>query len=241
METLTNGAKFMAAFNDVEAHLRKSVGCDNYEPFSSLRNKARGAKITTLRQDDWLEAFGNLRNSISHGRYEQGRPMADPVDSVVTHMELMRDVIIKPPTVGNIVRGQQAIEFSLNEPLSTALRYVKENSYSQFPIRNQGRFVGLLTTNAIARWLAHQMDLNGGMAESQSVGEVLRHVEPDEHAKLLSRDSLVAKALELFSPLDSNVLGCTAILVTHNGHPTEKTLGLITHADIPKCVRQTLG
>lgn len=241
MDTMTNGTRFMAAFNDVENHLRKAVGNGRYEPFSDLRRKARNAKVTTAKQDEWLAAFGNLRNAISHGRYEQGRPMADPVDSVVKGMETLRDALIQPPTVGDMIRGRQAVEFPIDEPLSTALRYVREHSYSQFPVRDQGQFVGLLTTNAIARWLAHQMDLHGGMAESEPVGEVLKHAEPDEQAVLLGRDSWVVEALELLSPPDPSVPGCTAIVVTHNGRPTDKTLGLITHADIPDCVRRTLG
>lgn len=241
METMTNGTRFMAAFNDVEDHLLKAVGNGHYVPFSDLRRKARNAKITTAKQDEWLAAFGNLRNAISHGRYDNGRPLADPVDSVVTRMETLREAIIQPPTVGDVVRGQQAVEFPSDEPLSTALRYVREHSYSQFPIRDQGQFVGLLTTNAIARWLAHQMDLHGGMAESESVGEVLEHAEADEQAVLLGRDSWLVEALERLSPPDPSVAGCTAVVVTQNGRPTEKTLGLITHADIPDCVRRTLG
>jgi predicted transcriptional regulator len=235
METMTNGTKFMAAFNDVEHHLRKVVGNGEYERFSNLRRMARDAKITTAKQDEQLGAFGNLRNAISHGRYEQGRPMADPVDSVAKDMEALREAIIQPPTVGDVICGRQAVEFSIDEPLSTALRYVLEHSYSQFPIRDQGQFVVLLTTNAIARWLAHQMDLHGGMAESEAVGEVLRHVEADEQAVLLARDSRLVEALERLSPPDPSVPGCTAVVVTHNGRPTDKTLGLITHADILDC------
>lgn len=241
METMTNGTRFMSAFNDVENHLRETLGNGDYERFSDLRRKARDAKITTAQQDKWLAALGNLRNAISHGRYEQGRPMADPVDSVVARMETLRAAIIQPPTVGDVVCGQKAVEFPIDEPLSTALRYVREHSYSQFPIRDQGDFVGLLTTNAIARWLAHQMDLHGGMAESEPVGEVLKHIEADEQAVLLSRDSRLVEALEQLSPPDPSVPGCTAVVVTHNGQSSDKTLGLITHADIPDCVRRILG
>lgn len=244
MDTLTNGSRFLAAFNDVENHLRDALGhrgARQHESFVELRRKARQAKMTTAEQDKWLETLGKLRNAIVHGRFDQGRPLADPVTSVVERMEALRDVLLKPPTVAEVIRDQEPVEFQTTHPLSEALRFIRECSYSQFPIREGERFVGLLTTNAIARWLAHQMDWHGGLAESELIAEVLKHRESTEKAVLVGRNSLLSQAMERLSPSDPSALACTAIVVTQNGRPHEKTLGLITHADVPDCVRQLQG
>jgi predicted transcriptional regulator len=241
MDTLTNGSRFLAAFNDVENHLRDAFGhrdARHHESFVELRRKARQANMTTTEQDKWLETLGKLRNAIVHGRFDKGRPLADPVTSVVERMEALRDVLLTPPTVAEVIQGQEPVEFQITHPLSEALRFVRECSYSQFPLREGERFVGLLSTNAIARWLAHQMDRHGGMAESELIAEVLKHRETTEQALLVGQDCLLTAALERLSPSDPSVLACTAIGVTQNGHPHEETLGLITHADVPDCVRR---
>jgi len=48
------------------------------------------------------------------------------------------------------------------EPISDVLEHVRRFDYSQIPVYDDTRYVGILTTNAIARWLAHQLALNQG-------------------------------------------------------------------------------
>jgi len=47
------------------------------------------------------------------------------------------------------------------------LGHVVRFDYSQVPVHGDTDHVSLLTTNAIARWLAHQLELNQGLAEEE--------------------------------------------------------------------------
>ena len=134
-------------------------------------------------QRDALLAFASLRNAISHGRFYDGRPIAEPVQAVVTESTL-RGQITAPPKALAILGSRNACIAGPQEPVSAVLEYVSRFDYSQVPVYDGTRYIGILTTNAIARWLAHQLTLNQGLAEGESVDRVLAFAEPHERAKL---------------------------------------------------------
>lgn len=84
------------------------------------------------------------------------------------------------------------------------------------------RYIGILTTNAIARWLAHQMTLNQGLAEGEPVDRALAFAEPHERAKLVGRSITAAEAIGQLTHGGEGRTPVTALIVTETGRATEQ-------------------
>ena len=135
MATPSAGTRFMIAFNDIEDHFRKTLGADSHVEFIQLaRNYADRARLTRPQRDA-LVTFAALRNAISHGRYYDGRPIAEPVEEVVAQIEHLRDQIKRPPTALGVLGAMQVQTVGPGDPISAALDFVQQFDYSQLPVR----------------------------------------------------------------------------------------------------------
>jgi predicted transcriptional regulator len=175
-----------------------------------------------------------LRNAISHARYYDGRPIAEPVLAVVEEIERLRDQIISPPKALAILEGRQACISGPQDPIGAALEYVGSFDYSQIPIYDDTGYVGILTTNAIARWLARQLIHNQGLAEGEPIDRVLAFAEPHERAKLVRRDITAAEAIEQLTHGGERRTAVTALIVTNSGKETDTPIRIITGSDLPE-------
>jgi CBS domain-containing protein len=168
-----------------------------HEPFAALLPRFVDKKRLPRHQRDALAGFASLRNAIAHGRYYDGQAIANPVEHVVVQIERLRDQIKSPPRA---LTGHPVPTVSIarpSDPLSVILSKVREHGYSQLPVYDDSdRYVGLLTTNAIASWLASQFEDHGiGLGEDKPISDVLPFVEPHEIALHVGREITAAEAI----------------------------------------------
>lgn len=117
------------------------------------------------------------------------------------------------------------------------LQHVQGLDYSQFPVYDHSAYVGLLTTNTIARWLAAQLSSSGGLAEAESVGQVLAFAEPHERARHVPRTITAADAVFQLSSEGRTGRTVTALIITERGQPAEKPLALVVDDDLPALLK----
>ncbi|MBQ1028487.1 CBS domain-containing protein [Micromonospora sp. C97] len=232
MTITTAGARFLAAFNDIENHFRSTLRADVAVGFAQLIRDYGQRRTLSQQQRNALVAFASLRNAISHGTYYGGRPIADPVETVVQEIEHLRQQIVEPPLALTVLKSGKVCAVRPDDPISIALEHVRAFGYSQLPVYDDG-YVGVLTTNAIARWLADQMTRNTGMAEEEPVRQVLRFAEPGEGAVLVPRAITVVEAIDLLSQSCLAGQQSMALIITQNGRRTDKPLRLVVPFDLP--------
>ncbi|PYC65478.1 hypothetical protein C7C45_28540 [Micromonospora arborensis] len=228
----TAGARFLAAFNDIEKHFRSTLRADVAVGFAQLIRDYGQRRPLSHHQKNALVAFASLRNAISHGTYYGGRPIADPVEVVVQEIEHLRQQIIEPPLALTVLKSGNVCRVHPDDPISIALEHVRAFGYSQLPVYDDA-YVGVLTTNAIARWLADQLVKNTGIAEEEPVRQVLSFAEPGEDAALVPRAITVVEAIDRLSR--SRLAGQlnTTLIITQNGMRTDKPLRLVVPFDLP--------
>lgn len=232
--THSRGTRFIAAFNDIEDHFRSSLRADEHVEFIQLARDYADRRRLPRSQRDALAAFAALRNAISHGRYYGGRPIAEPIEDVVHQIEGLRDQLMRPPTALGVLGPREVKTVQPGDPIGVALEYVRTHEYSQLPVYSSEHiYQGLLTTNAIARWLADQLTTTGGLAESQPVQQVLRFVEPHEAGQLRPRSITVLDALHELTRGGQDGTPLTALIITANGRDNEAPLGMVVAADMP--------
>lgn len=234
--TPTRGARFLAAFNDLERHFGAALDIHEFESFKRLARRYADHRRLPQEHRDALEVFGNLRNAISHGRYYGGEPIAEPVTDLVEQIEALRDLLLSPPLALEVVGNNNVHAVSPDDPISVALDSVSRFDFSQLPVYRDTHayaYEALLTTNAIARWLAEQLREKGAGSVDAPVREVLRFAEVHEQATLVPRTITSFEAADLLHG-HGEKQPVRALIITRDGRPTDRPLAVIVAYDLSR-------
>lgn len=223
---------FLDAFSDIEKVLRSKAGSGVERPFGALVGELSRTETLVRQHASALRAFASLRNAISHERYRQGLPIAIPNPELVEAIERIRDQFANPPKIGALVQGRGPVQTVAPEDgVWGALRSMTAKSHSQSLVYGKDGYAGLLTTNSIARWVASQANVDGSvLMDEGAVADVLEHAEGFETASFVARDRLVTDVVEMFN---DTATAPVAVVVTHNGKPSERPLGIVVVHDLP--------
>ncbi|HYF76880.1 MAG TPA: CBS domain-containing protein [Symbiobacteriaceae bacterium] len=226
-----NSDRYLAAFNRIEAHLRKLLG--KAEGFSRLVTEAALSRNEVRPFREELLEFADLRNAIVHKRKQTDFVIAEPHPEVVRRIEYICEAISNPVKV--IPLFQRKVEvLQANDSLTKPLDLMRTRDISQFPVFEEGQLLGLLSERCIARWLAHCTNVDLVILSETPVKAVLRYEESGGHNfALISRSENVFGACERFTAGPQRQLPqMDALLITHSGKPGEALLGIITAWDM---------
>ncbi len=234
----SSGARFMAAFNDIERHIKRSLygGQDGAPGFRRAVDEfvKKRPKELRPRQRESLLTFADLRNTLVHNPYFDGKPIAEPSEEVTEAIERLRDELLRPATVLNILRGKKPELVHPYTPVGETLLLMYANDYSQMPVYDGNTYVGLLTTNTVARWVADQMRQHEGLAEDAPVEAVLSFAEGDEQVFHVPRTLSVAETLWRFATSAEAGKPVTALIITETGKQNETPLGIVVAENLAR-------
>ncbi|WP_165165133.1 CBS domain-containing protein [Corynebacterium qintianiae] len=226
---------FLAAFNDIEAFLRDVLNAKKSDGFTWMANLAAKKGHISRDQADDLKEYAELRNAISHGAYRDLRPIAEPLPETVSEIERIRDSLLSPALAMDVVGPQKVVTFEPGDDIHEPLAVIRDTDISQFPVYDGGECVGLLTTNAIARWVSADLGADDKL-DAKTVGEALQYAETQDQAVFLPRQASAASAVEaLTTPLGDGALPRLAIITEH-GKPSQRPLAVVTASNIPELV-----
>ena len=224
--------RFEAAYNRIDHALAELVG---ESPSLRRRTFASRVRIAIHRRrqfsrfaDDLFE-IGELRNALIHNRRGDDDYIAVPSEQTVLEIERIEQAMFSPPRV--IPKfACSVVSLQADQTLGDVFKLVRDDGHSRYPVYDNGGFIGLLTSNGIARWLARQ-GANGTFSidlDRVLVGDVLQADHRRNAVAFLARDSSIDEADQLF--IDQPNL--EAILITEHGKASQKPLGLISAGDI---------
>lgn len=231
--------QFLAAYNDIEQYLKgvvyggREAGNPGFKD-TLTRFLNKHPRRLTRSQADTLDALSKVRNLMAHSSYFEGRLPVDPTEAAVRIIQGIRDHLISPATAMGVLGARAPLSITPEMTVREALRVMHEHDFSQVPVYSEARYVGLLTNNAIARWIGSQMEEHGGLAEDAPSSAVLPFAEEVDRVEVVPRDVSALEAVGMFA--DAALAGSplTALLVTHSGKLTEKPISIIVAADLPR-------
>jgi hypothetical protein len=147
----SNGDRFEAAYNKIDALLRKKVGQRSASFSSIVIDAAKKDAAVRAYKDDLLE-YGDLRNAIVHDRGKAPVLLADPREEFVMRIEEIWDRLSRPRTLRSLARPVPLRIFDTSEPLPEALSYMRANDFSQIVALLSCMHV-ILSAEGIAHWL----------------------------------------------------------------------------------------
>ena len=218
---------FMSAFNDIEAFFRRKLRARNSDSFKAMVGWAERDHLITADQHVALDAFSDLRNSITHGSYRDARPIADPRPDVIEEIQRIRDLLLDPPLAMSVLSKQKVRQLAPDDSVDDALEIIRTTSISQIPVYDGRTFVALLTTNTIARWVAADL-ASDNRIDAQTVQDMLAYAEASDNCSFLPR---VATALEVIDELTGPNLPWS-VIITETGEQHQQPLRVISGHDL---------
>jgi CBS domain-containing protein len=227
--------RFIDATENIKKSLERRYG-RKYPGMGAALSDARSREDeVVLRHWEPLQILGKLRNTIQHHSYRGGEPIPVPREDTVLAIESIADAIARPSQI----QEHMVVRPSVVAPDSTleeASRLVIDLDLSQLPVYAQARYVGLFTTNALARWLSAAIARNPGDLQEQAttVAAVLAFAEPHEAPRFSSPTATALGVCDLLS----DETAPPAVLVTTDGTPDGALQGIVTRFDVPGIVRR---
>lgn len=224
------GEQFEEIFNRIDRYLRRTlVAGDKRSSFASVLRDSRSNPTVRRYYDDLLE-LADLRNAIVHSRGTTSKFLADPRQEALTLIAEIEERLTRPPLLGNVMSGKRPHIFPPEDPLKNALLHMKENDYSQIVV-STGNEYGIVSAEGISRWLESNVNDDVISILDQTIASVVPH-EPDDSVAFMSRKNKVDELLERIKSVSGPRLFC--VLVTENGKPSAKPIGIFTPWDVVK-------
>lgn len=220
--------RFLVAYNIIDHHLREQLKSDSITTFSQLVREY-AARYPRWREQETLRMIGDLRNAVIHQRERSYEYLSVPLPSIVENLERIRDQFKSPERVYPKF-GKEVTSFQAEDLLSEVLKDISEKEFSQFPIYQQNRFLGLLTENGITRWLANHCTKVMTLVElgEVTVKDLLNQEEQRTNYHFVPRGATMLDAENFF--IQNTLL--EALLITEKGKQDEKLMGVITRWDM---------
>ncbi|QGH34673.1 CBS domain-containing protein [Gracilibacillus salitolerans] len=222
--------RFEAAFNQIHDTL-----CDyanehnNHASFTEVLTKARVQHQVIDQYFDLLKQSSKLRNAMVHRKIKEDFYIAEPHQDVVQEMEQLASLLAEPPTALSI--ASKPVEFFyLDSSISKLINCMQEKEYSQYPIYQEDKLIGLLTDGDIANWFAANID-KLSIEMGQPIGEVFQIVKKDD-TKIVGKDATVMDIEAIFKEYLEKNQKIEAILITENGTAAELPIGIISSWDL---------
>lgn len=236
---MTHSDRFLDAYERVAGCLRAMAGLDKSVSFRGAVRSVGVERLGRSTVEDLYE-FAELRNAIVHTR-RNGEVIAEPHERVVERFEEIRRILEAPPNVLALCDGRVTCAGPDDRLGETALK-MRLGNISQVPVYVGISFVGLLTTDTIARWIAAMLAGGVGLVEEAPVSDVLAHTEdPEQHCYFVRRDATTFEALAAYHRYEDSGHRLDAILVTHSGDRNQVPLGIMTSFDLPALLRAAGG
>jgi len=232
---MTNNAiRFLSAHNEIEDYLNRLEQSGSHFDFNTLISHAiEGGNQTINYYQHDLRQFGKLRNAIVHTQ-RQEKIIAEPNEWVVEQIERLVELIINPPIVQAILESKVAWVDS-GESVAIALEIMAPRNLSQAPIYHGEEFIGLLTTDTIARWLASNVKAMPVSELCQtSVGEIFEaFTETKDNYSFLQLEATIIEALALFEEYERKGVRLEAIFFTPLGSHSTDIRAIMNTWDVP--------
>ena len=234
----SNSSRFITAFNIIEEYLSEFSDTDKYFNFDKLVSNAikAGNEVVIHYQHD-LRQFAKLRNAIVHSQKDD-TVIAEPIDWTVEQIEKLKDLVINPPKAKPLLKNK-VVWVDANRSIAEALELIIPRNLSQAPIYEVDKFVGLLTTDTIARWLAKNITDN---TVSEQCSVTVAHVydkfteNKDNHC-FLGLEATTIEALNEFERYEKQGIRLDAILLTPSGELSANIQAIMNTWDVPKALK----
>lgn len=224
-----NSEIFLEAFTEIERSLKEILRNEYTANFSELLHKTRKLNQVVNYYASDLKEFAQLRNAIVHTK-RKDFIIAEPHHDVVEEVLHIKNLLKNPPRVKSLMK-HNPYNTHPQAPIKDVLKTFAEKGFMRCPVIENDRIVGLITAKTIARWLIE----NSYAVDGIKVQELLPYFDRNDYC-IVSENSDIVSLIGMFNNAVDKGSYIQAALVTQNGNPDSKLVGIISPSDFPAII-----
>lgn len=222
----TNAERFLDAYAIIEHEMSVMARETKYIPFSQLLYKCAQRSWVISKNQQELREYNELRNAIVHLRDGNEEVIAQPTARVTRDIERIANLLRKSEKVLSYA-SKPVKTVSPGDSIQGAYTVMRNLDSSKVPVYSNGSFYGILQMENVCRWA---MD---GADPSLHVKDLIPSSKTHRVA-FLKEDASIQDTMQAFDAALTHGAVLLAAVITENGSPREKPLGIITVQDLPK-------
>jgi predicted transcriptional regulator len=222
--------RFEVAFNQIHEVLKRINPYEYSDAFMKLLTDSSRKHRSIQRFYYELRQFAKLRNALVHDRVKIHTYIATPSLESVLLIEKISKLLSTPPSVTSIAT-RSVVSVQLDTTIEQVIKIMAQSSYNQFPVYEDGAFVFLLTEGGLTSWLASSIK-NELISFTGKKVSCIQKYENDHNVAFVHRQTDIFELEDIFEESFQNHRKLEAVIVTENGSPLEKPLGIITPWDL---------
>lgn len=228
-EDRTRAERFLDAFNNIDYALRTRYSLNRSMSFSDLIRKSVVLNYVVRKYEDELIDYSRLRNAIVH-QGSVDKIIAEPHIEVVEKIEKIDRLINTPPRAVDTVSRRDILCVNIDETIENVVKLIASSGYSNIPVLDADRIVGIANGQRLIDFLGQELIAGEDFHKflTHKIEKVISSLSSSIYYVIKDESLTVEDAMKIFN--DNKKL--IAILLTKNGHESEKPLGIITGYDV---------
>ena len=228
MPKIDKAKRFLLAFNNLDHSLRMQYGLKRGLPFGDVIRRCSSLNSVVRKYEEDLIDYSRLRNAIVHS---SGEIVAEPTEAVASKMEKISALVCTPPRALDSICSRTVLCLTGKEKLKDTITVMYESGYSNLPVFNGKRILGVANGQRIINNLGYAIYNGENIDEFVTKNTIASMVTREEN---LNYYYIADENVNLETVLDkfykNRKLLC--IIITKDGTPESKPLGIITTTDI---------
>ncbi len=228
---MDNGTIFIEKYKELEATVRSVYKIREEDSISYyLRNKEQFKKFA-----DEIAYCQRVRNFMQHEKKINDKFTVVPSDDMIEFVNsLIAKIKNKPRCMDACVKIKDIYWCSYSSKVKIAIEVMKKTLYSQIPILENGRVVGVFDMNSLFNFVAeHGL---GDIDSNLEFGDIKKYIKLDDSktkSYIFVKSSLYVDEIEkMFEENFRQRKKIAVAFITDNADPSEPLRGLITPWDI---------
>jgi predicted transcriptional regulator len=239
--TRNNAEKLRQIYNHFDYWLRKKYNQKDHVAHYELIEKVSKDFCCSSHEKMFLKKIADLRNVITHNNTNhKDDVIAEPFEETIDKYEKIVQNLLKPPKAFNYcVKSEQIYKATLDFAVKDILHKMTQCAFSYVPVVENNELIGIFSEHSIFAYMARIdediiLELNQKLSTYKNFISFDSH--PNERFEFISRETPFFKVQQSYHKgiVKNKRLG--AVLITENGKPNQKLLGLLTPWDILQVV-----
>lgn len=241
----TNHTVFIRAYNTLQETIEERTG-KRFKNFGKAFYHAINSNDHLVkRHKAKIEFYMELRNLLSHEATLKQPPFAEPSDYLITDiLKTIQD--IKNPNKVRDVFLSDVKTFQVDDMLTEVLDVIQKENYSQFPVFEQNKLIGLITENGITSFLAQSVEEDIISIKETTIADIVSATKDEaiDAYVIVNTNENIYEIENIFIENTKKGNARFTILISHLANKIGKPqdiAGIITPWDMPKVSEHSNG
>ena len=228
---MNNIEKFGKLFIEFEVETKKKINNDNLTLDECIKELKLKRQNPYIREDSFIDFCRRLRNINYHNINDNYYLITD--DTINKLKEIVEEV--KHPFKVSSKATINIYSKTLKDKVLPTMNDMNEKSYTHIPIYDEDNknLVGVFSENSLFQYVMEDKIIE--VDDKTTFNDIKKCIDLNlskEIVKFVSKDKLYDDVVNDFVKEFKNNNKLSCVMVTHNGKPTEKVIGIITAWDI---------